>query len=352
MSGKPFDYWTMFARDAAKAGSPLYACIVEGIGADEDLKAIAARARRGQPYANMLLAPVHYLLLGGADHPLRRFYATCGGTLSVADEDPFPHFRDFALAHREEIVLLVEARVVNTNEVGRTSVLHAGFRVVAAEAGEPLGLIEIGPSAGLNMIWDRYGVRYLRDGTPAVEIAPDAPLVLECELRGAANPPASPTPAVASRVGLELNPVDLTTAEDRAWLRALIWPDQVERLRRLERAMALFDAACPEIRGGNALALLPEAICAIPENVPVCVYHTIVAYQFGQKGRQALDDILTVAGLRRPVWRLALEAEAQDGAWRNWLTLSRYRDGTVESRRLAESHPHGTWIEWLGRITA
>ena len=348
MDERNLDYWAMFARDAAKIGSPLYARIIAGVGVDQDLKAIAARAKPGQPYANMLLAPVHYLLLPGADHPLRRFYATCGGTLSVADEDPFPHFRDFVHAHRAEIVPLVEARVTNTNEIGRTSVLHAGFRMVAAEAGAPLGLIEIGPSAGLNMIWDRYGMRYLRDGAPVVAIAPEAPLVIDCELRGDKNPPATPTPAVASRVGLELNPVDLTRAEDRDWLRALMWPDQVARLRRMERAMALFDAVRPEIRAGNALALLPEAIRAVPENVPVCVYHTIVTYQFGHEDRQALDDLLTVAGLRRPVWRLALETEAQDGGWRNWLTLSCYRDGTVASRRLAESHPHGTWIEWLG----
>ncbi len=348
MDEKNLDYWTMFARDAAKAGSPLYARIIEGVGADEELIAVAARAKRGQPYANMLLTPVHYLLLRGADHPLKRFYATVGGATRIGDDDPFPHFRDFVLQHREDIVPLIEARVVNTNEIGRTSVLHAGFRAVAAEAGEPLSLIEIGPSAGLTMIWDRYGVRYLRGAMPAVEIAPEAPLVIDCELRGDRDPPAAPTPAVASRVGLELNPVDLTKAEDRDWLRALMWPDQVARLRRLERAMALFDTVRPEIRPGNALALLPDAIRAIPEDLPVCVYHTIVTYQFGQEGRQALDDLLTVAGLRRPVWRLALEAEAKNGAWNNWLTLSRYRDGTVESRRLAESHPHGTWIEWLG----
>ncbi|MDE3116356.1 MAG: DUF2332 domain-containing protein [Pseudomonadota bacterium] len=348
MSEKPMDYWAMFARDAQNAGSPLYARIVDGVGTDEELKAIAAHAKRGQPYANMLLTPVHYLLLRGADHPLKRFYPTVGGTVTAGNEDPFPHFRDFVLQHRDAIVRLIETRVVNTNEIGRSSVLHAGLRMVAAEAGKPLGLIEIGPSAGLNMIWDRYGVKYLRDGKVAVELAPDAGLVIECELRGAGNPPALPAPKVGRRIGLELNPVDLRKAEERDWLRALMWPDQVARLTQLERAMALFDTVRPEIRFGDALALLPDAIRDVPEDQALCVYHSLVAYQFGHEGRQALDDILTVAGLWRPIWRLALEAEAKNGAWNNWLTLSRYRDGTVESRRLAESHPHGTWIEWLG----
>ena len=345
---KSLDYWSFFAREAKKSGDILYSRIIAGVGGDDALKAMAAKSRPGQPHANMILGAVNFLLLRGAQHPLRRFYATLGGDADARAEDPFPAFRDFCLAHGGELEALIAARVTNTNEVGRTAVLHPGFRALAAKAGAPLGLIEIGPSAGLNMIWDRYGVRYLRGEKPDVEIAPDAPLVIECELRGEQNPPVTPTPAVASRIGLELNPVDLTRTDDCDWLRALVWPDRPARLRRLDTAIDLFQRVRPDIRAGDALALLPDAIREIPEDRSVCVYHTIVTYQFSHEMRQALDDILTLAGLRRPVWRLALEAEAKDSAWRNWLTLSCYQDGAVESRRLAESHPHGAWIEWLG----
>jgi hypothetical protein len=347
MNGKPMDYWSFFARDAQKSGAILYGRIIEGVGSDDALKTMAGRARPGQPHANMILGAVNFLLLRGAQHELRRFYATLGGEADAGIEDPFPAFRDFCLAHRAEIEALIAARVTNTNEVGRSAVLHPGFRVVATESGTPLNLIEIGPSAGLNMIWDSYGVRYTRDGATVAEIAPGAPLVIEAGLRGEKRPPTGRTPAVNRRIGLELNPVDLTNADDRDWLRALIWPDQVLRLERLGRAMTLFDDVRPEIRTGDALALLPDAMAAMPESEPVCVYHTIVTYQFSHAMRESLNDMLTVAGLRRPVWRLALEAEAKDGDWRNWLTLTRYHDGTQERRLLAESHPHGTWLEWL-----
>ncbi len=169
--------------------------------------------------------------------------------------------------------------------------LHAGFRVVAAEAGEPLNLIEIGPSAGLNVIWDRYGVRYRR-GEETFEIGgPDRALVTDVELRGDKIPPLGNAPRVASRVGLELNPVDLGDPDARDWLKALVWPEHRARFQRLDAALSAYGKARPEIRVGDALALLPDALRDAPEHEPVCVYHTYVTYQFTQEMRDALDNL-------------------------------------------------------------
>lgn len=339
---KPRGYWEFWAEDARRTGSLLYARLAAAIAEDETLKALAAHAQKGQPHANMILGAVHFLLLRGADHPLKRFYATLGGEASSQAEDPFPDFRDFVLAHEREITRLVETRVTNTNEVARSSILHPGFRVIAEKCGEPLHLIEIGPSAGLNLIWDEYGIRYTRDGKAVASIAPEAELVLDCELRGERTPPRARTPAVASRVGLELNPVDLACREDRDWLRALIWPDEVARMKRFERALMLVERAKPEIRKGDALELLPDALAAVPANEAVCVYHTIAVYQFSKEMRDALESVLIVAGLRRPVARLSLEYNGIDAE----LTWIRYADGVREETMLAISHPHGRWLEW------
>ena len=105
--------------------------------------------------------------------------------------------------------------------------LRAGFAALAQRETAPLHMIEIGPSAGLNMIWDRYGMRYRRGDAVVAEIAPDAPLVLDCELRGARMPPLTPTPVhrQSHRAGAAI-PSICPTADDRDWLRALVWPDQ------------------------------------------------------------------------------------------------------------------------------
>ena len=337
------DYWSFFTEDAKRTGSLLYSRLAAGIGHDEELKSIAALARPGQPQANMILAAVHFLLLRGADAPLKRFYPTVGGAVSAEAEDPVPDFRSFVLAHRNDVEALVSSRVTNTNEIGRSALLHPGFRMAAAQAAAPLALIEIGPSAGLNLIWDSYGVRYHRTGATVAAINGQAPLIIDCELRGDRIPPTQASPLVASRVGLELNPVDLENADDRDWLRALIWPDQVARLNRLDRAIALFEQAKPEIRAGDALALLPQALATIPAGYAICVYHTIAIYQFSREMKEALESILTIAGLRRPIWQLSFE---YDGT-QYMLSLIRHSDGVRHETILADCHPHGTWLEWL-----
>ncbi|HUO89745.1 MAG TPA: DUF2332 domain-containing protein [Rhizomicrobium sp.] len=346
------DYWQFFSNDARRTGGELYSRLAAAIGGDMELRALAARARDGQPHANILFGAVHFLLLRGADHPLKRFYPSAGGSVSARSQDPFPDFRAFVQAHADAIAPMIETRVTNTNEIGRSALLHPGFRAIALQEKAPLSLIEIGPSAGLNLIWDRYGVRYRRSGATVAAINDAAPLVIDSELRGEHVPPTGSAPAIASRLGLELNPVDLSDPDDRDWLRALIWPDQVSRLERLDRAIALFAQENPPIRAGDALALLPDALAAVPAGQVPVVYHTIAVYQFSREMREALDSILTVAGLRRPIWRLSFEFDGGPDSRGGigdayFLSTIRYGDGVREVVRLASAHPHGTWLEWL-----
>src|SRR4051812_3790735 len=147
MSDKPgessFDYWRYFAGEARRTGALLYERLAEGVASNAELRAFASGVREGQPAANLLFGAVHYLLLRGAEHPLRRYYPNLNGGVRVEGEDPFPHFQDFVVRHREELAPLIATRVTNTNEVGRSALLHAGFREIARASGEPLNLIEI-----------------------------------------------------------------------------------------------------------------------------------------------------------------------------------------------------------------
>jgi hypothetical protein len=344
MSQGSFDYWEYFAAETRRMGTPLYEALTLGVAGDEEIKALAHRVKPGQPPANVLFAAVHFLLLRGAQHRLRDYYPNLNGGERIADlSGAYAAFRDFLLKHRDELAPLIATRTTNTNEIGRSAALHAGFRAVAAEAGEPLHLVKIGPSAGLNLVWDRYGVRYVAPDRVYQSGSPEAKLVIETALRGEGQPPHGENPRIASRVGLERSPVDLSRPEERDWLRALVWPDQVERFTRLEAALALQQGETLPIRRGDALELLPEALAAIPRDEPACVYHTFVTYQFPDAARAALDDLLIGVSVRRPVWRLSWEGTLSGEAP---LLLYSYRDGVREKRTLALGHPHGSWLEW------
>lgn len=335
----PKSDWNFFAAHAGALGSDLYAELSEHISRDQEVKALAAQAQPGQPHPNLLFGAVHFLILRGARHPFRDFCATVGGSKR---NNPYPAFRDFVHSHRAALAGLIATRVTNTNEVQRSAILHAGFAAIAQHTDHPLFAIEIGPSAGLNLNWHLYGVRYLRNGAVRAQVSPGAALVLDCDLRSADAPPVGRLPFLAGRLGLERAPVDLADPDQRDWLRALIWADQPARLARLDRAIALFDRDAAPILGGDALDLLPGALAGVPADAVPVVYHTLAVYQFDAAMTARLEAILAGAG--RPLFRLACE---YDGV----LLLSAYGGGPVRTQRLGLAHPHGTWLEWQALST-
>jgi hypothetical protein len=90
----------------------------------------------------------------------------------------------------------------------------------------------------------------------------DATRVLACGgslIVGARPIPTRAMPEVVARIGIDLDPIDVTDAEDAQWLRACVWPDEPERVARLEAEMALVAKAPPLLLHGDAVALLPDA---------------------------------------------------------------------------------------------
>lgn len=338
----PADYWKFFSDEAERGKSPLYKRLALGIRDDDELRALAARVKPGQPQANIILAAVHYLLLAGADHPLADHYASVRPHPHPAD-DPFPLFRDFCRAHAKELLPLIETRVTNTNEVARSTALYPAFDHVARQAGEPLHLIEIGPSAGFNLNWDRYHYTY-SNGTGAQTRGPTwASLKLEAEVRSTRPLDLDRTfPDVASRVGLELNPVNLDSPEDRLWLKALVWPEHKHRLARLEAAIATARAHPHRIVAGDALANLGPVAQALPRAGALVVYHSHVTYQFSEAMRERLTRALETLSRERPVYRVSIEWDGGNYP----VVVGRYENGTATKRTVALCDPHGTWIEW------
>src|SRR6185436_15630735 len=134
---------------------------------------------------------------------LAAYYASLGGSLLPAPRAG-ELFAAFCAAHRAAIVEILHTRIGQTNEGRRSALLLPAFAHVYADTFRPLALIEIGPSAGLNLLFDRYGYEY---GPGERAGRPDSPLLLRSESRG--DPVPLLVPLVASRVGIDLNPLDV-----------------------------------------------------------------------------------------------------------------------------------------------
>ena len=175
----------------------------------------------------------------GRDHkprwevPLRLFGAIRYLELAGEVHEPWSRLGEVLEAHRAWVARFVAERPVQTNEVQRSWGLLPGFLSVAE--GRPLALLELGPSAGLNLYWDRYRYRY----GEATWGPREAPLELAGEAHGGPPPALLAQDAeVRRRVGIDQSPVDVTTDDGARLLEAFVWPDQTERLERLRRAVS------------------------------------------------------------------------------------------------------------------
>ncbi|HEY3187452.1 MAG TPA: DUF2332 domain-containing protein [Solirubrobacteraceae bacterium] len=326
-----------FAALEADGHSRLYGRLARAVAADRDLLSLAAHAAPGQPAPNLFLAAVHHLLLGGVEHPLRRFYPSVDGH---DRGDPAPAFRDFCRVRWEQLAALLATRRVQTNEVRRSALLVPAIGAAWRRLGErPLALVEVGAAAGLNLGWDRYGYRYVPQGSWGDRASP---LQLECEVRGGALPLPARVPPVAWRVGVDVSPIDVRDADATAWLRALIWPDQPERMTRLERAIEMTGRDPPRLVAGDALDVLPGLLEEAPPDAAVCVYHSFTLNQLSAAARERFAALLADVRARRPLAEVAIGgAPPSESGFHPEIRL----DGAL----LGRAEPHAGWIEWAAR---
>ena len=225
-----------------------------------------------------------------------------------------------------------------TNEVGRAAALMAGLLVVAAETGKPIELFELGASAGLNLLLDRYG--YDLGGIAAGDL--QSPLQLRPPWQG--PPPPAAAVRVVARHGVDLRPIDAVA--DRERLLAYVWPDQPQRLKQLEAAIALSAADPPQLDRGDAADWLDTRLAPTP-GVARVVMHSVAYQYFPPEAQDRVKRRIARAGEQAstdaPIAWLRFEKEPDDKQTSLRLTL--YPGG--DDRLLAWCHPHGSAIVWL-----
>jgi hypothetical protein len=331
-----------FGERECVPASPLYGRLATGIADDDALLAIAATAQ-ARPVPNLFLGAIHFLLLQGADPTLAAFYPDLASDTQEPEiGDPFALFRAFCLDHADVIQALLASRRVQTNEVRRCTCLLPAFTVAARRLGDlPLALVEVGASAGLNLLWDQYHYDYGIGGQCGDATAP---VRLTCELRGHGRPPLPrPMPAIAMRVGLDLNPIDLRDDDAALWLRALIWPEQRDRAALLAQAIRVAQQHPPPLLAGDATALLAGVLASVPADAALCIYHSFTLNQFPSQARERFAALIAEQAAQRNLALIAIE----------WLEtyasvdLSLFENGARTDIRLAHCDAHGGWIEWL-----
>lgn len=295
--------------DAAKI-SPLYAQIATALSESEDaLRVIeAAPPRRRHPTA--ILAALHDLALAGQTPALATAFSMT--TTPSASRPGGPEVGQVAVGvvvgMGDLLVERVTGRKVRDDEGGRHAVLYPAVGEVARRVGAgSVGLIDVGRSAGLNLIVDRVGIAYsngqsLGDGTSAVQVS--------ASVVGDGRLPSAPMPEVVSRVAVGGDLVDVTDVDEARWLRACVPPDQVGQLARLGAELDFAAADPPELVSGEIVEVLPEAIAMTPDDVLPVVITTWALSSLDLEGRLRFLQRLHEAATRRPVAWVSVEGVA------------------------------------------
>ena len=281
---------------------------------------------------------LHDLVLAGQQSRLAACYpphAVTDGGLRVAVRDTLSTMARFI---RDFIVSPPQ-----TNEVGRSGVLVGGFLEIAHQFGLPLRLLEIGASAGLNLLWDRY--RY--ELGPSAWGDPASPLALRPDWSGPA-PRTDANVRIADRRACDIAPVRIDDPEQRRRLRAYVWADQRERLARLDTAVSIALAAGHGVDQADAAAWVEARLGETSDGSTTVLYHSIMWQYLPAATQTAITTVVERAGVlataARPLAWLSFEPPRSDATPELRL---RVWPGSTD-RLLATAQAHGAAVMWHG----
>lgn len=345
----PQDVHAAFANQVAYCAAnnaPVTAAIVGGIAAVlDDTTSFGQRVLgwQGAPLADALplrcAAGFHALHLAGKAPELDPVYAGVARDLAVRQAIAS------IIAERDYVLLPWLDSPPQTNEAGRSANFIAAL-LWLAEQGLParFALGEIGSSAGINLMLDRY--RYDLGGVTAGPT--DAAMAFAPEWRG--PPPPDCAFDILNAKGCDVAPVDLTDPAQAGRLRAYIWPEHTERFARLDAAIAEARRSPPVVVRADAADFV-EAMLAEPQQAGTTrvVMHSIVWQYLPEASRARVTAAIEAAGAKTtadtPLAWIMLEANRDN--YRHELRV-RHWPAAPDETLLGTSHAHGAWIEWAG----
>jgi hypothetical protein len=316
-----------FATAEVRGASPVYERLALAVAGSPGLLAFLGSLPPERRQPNLFLAAVRHI---------------AGVPRDGADMEAI------VLAHAPRIRAVMLSRTTQTNEPARCAVLLP----VLAGLRQPLALLEVGASAGLCLLPDRYGYDYgAHRIAPPTRGAAGAP-VFPCAASATATPLPRALPKVGWRCGVDLNPLDLNAPAEMAWLETLVWPGQEERARRLRAAIAVARADPPEVRRGDMLTELPALAALAPKGMQLVVFHTaVLGYIGSQSDRDAFAKTVRATGA---VWisnevpsvfpQFASAAPPPPGPGHFLLA--------IDGQPVAWTGPHGQSIDWFAKLAS
>jgi hypothetical protein len=344
------DRFRAHARALVDGGrSPLYAELMAAAADDLDRGGVVAQlfaglpAPRGSVPQLRLMGALHELVLAGSVPELARFYPSAGGESPPRGAWPSAQV---ALSDHFDWIRERLPRTVQTNEVGRSTVLYSVLLWLADRSERRLRLLEIGASAGLNLRADRYAyhVGEATLGEPGSAVRFENPWRPGPRIDLTA---AQARLRITHRAGCDLAPLDPSLAEDRRRLLSYIWPDEPDRRQRLQAALQIAAVDPLPITRGPASEWLPAELAHRRPGELTVVWHSVVRQYVAAEEWAAVIECLRAASAAepdRPIVRIAMEPRRDHVV--NF-AVSRHAEPDDPGQILAQCGDHGPPVVWI-----
>lgn len=293
---------------------------------------------RGQAVPLRLAGAFHALVLSGRSPALAAAYPPN----RVCEDEALWSVLTDALTQYDDWIHDWLDSPPQTNEVQRANGLFAGLSHLAERYGLPFVLSEVGSSAGLNLNLALYGYSFAghRQGQS------DSTLQLRPEWRGMAPP--SGRVEVTERQGCDLNPLDPLDPEHRLRLISFLWPDQPDRVARLQAALDIAATDKPKVLKADALEWISGRLAMQRPGHCHVVFHSIVLQYLPEPVRAAFSGkVMQALNGERPESPLAWLRMESDGQTPGAALTVATRQ-TPSGHLLGRIDFHGRWVEWRG----
>lgn len=285
-----------------------------------------------------LAGAMHRVVLEGLDATLAQHYPSVGGTVGES------FARDFldAIPRHKDAVDDGLKRQVQTNEVGRSVVPLALVHWLGLRGVAEVTWYEIGASAGLNLLFDRFGADtgsgVMGDKQSVVRFSPewfDIP------------PPVCASPArVVARRGVDISPINIHNTSDASRLRCFVWPDQIERLERMDSAIAIARDSAHTVDKSSADSWLAE-LFNTPRAGATVVFHSIVWQYLGREVHDGVRGALTRAGRSATQEQPLVWARMEPAGDVADVRVTVWDGASTKEIMLATIGYHGQHMRWL-----
>lgn len=358
-------------RSSSWTKSPVLDYVVPRLAHEPNVMDLLRPLPAAKQHPVSLLVAMRYLMLNGVagDHVLTRMYDLPEGRWGR--DAALIGFLSFCDNFHGQLKTVMSERNVQTNEVKRGLVLLPAILEVGRLVNRPLALIEFGASAGLNLMFDShdYGYRYadgfesrfLADPHPRGSRSEKDHLLLTTAIGARAPHLNSPFPEIRVRSGIDLNPLDPANADDAAWLRAAIWPSDVQCMQRLDRALDLAARNRDRVvQRGDMLTDTPALLDDIDPRLDVCLFSSNVTTWMSSAQHDQFTRMLVDVSRQRSIWFISFEEpgtiqglDVPRGVRSDefLLALQKYEGGEVESRLLGVAQGRVDYLNWLDPST-